>query len=73
MGTLKRPVTGHITRRQVDFLALYAATRKGNIREKRTPGSVVSEILSAAIDKLMVERPDLVAALDGGEDHGPVA
>lgn len=65
MSTNKKPITGHVTRRQADFLALYAATRKGTIKEKRTPGSVVSDILSAAIDKLMDEHPNLVAALDG--------
>lgn len=72
MATYKKPVTGHITRRQADFLALYAATRKGNSKEKRAVGSVVSDILAHEIDKLMVEHPNLVAALDG-ENHGPVA
>lgn len=65
MATTKRAVTGHVTQRQADFLALYAATRKGTIKEKRTPGSVVSDILSIAIDNLMTEHPNLVAALDG--------
>lgn len=65
MTTNKKPITGHVTRRQADFLALYAATRKGTAAEKRTPGSVVSDILTREIDKLMDEHPNLVAALDG--------
>lgn len=72
MATFKKPVTGHITREQADFLALYASTRKGNIREKRTPGSVVSDILSAAIDELMAEHPELTALVRKSAD-GPVA
>lgn len=71
MATYKKPITGHVTRRQADFLALYAATRKGTAAEKRTPGSVVSDILTREIDALMFDHPDLVALLDG--DHGAVA
>lgn len=67
MTTNKKPITGHVTRRQADFLALYAATRKGTAAEKRTPGSVVSDILTREIDKLMVEHPNLVAALDAAD------